>query len=79
MKPWSVRAGDRLQAEAHRPAHRIIAEVRQLIVRIAREIERWGAIRIVGELLALVFDVSARTVRRYRSQALRRPPSQSWR
>ena len=35
--------------------------------------------RIVGELRALGFTVSARTVRRYRTQALRRPPSQSWR
>ena len=35
--------------------------------------------RIVGELRALGFDVSARTVSRYRQQALRGPPSQSWR
>ncbi len=35
--------------------------------------------RIVGELRALGFDVSARTVRRYRAQAPRRPPLQSWR
>ena len=33
----------------------------------------------MGELRALGFDVSARTVRRYRRQALRRPPSQPWR
>ena len=46
---------------------RIPAELRQLIV------------RIVGELRALGFEVSARTVSRYRQQALRRPPSQSWR
>ena len=59
---------------------RIPAELRQLIVRIATdEHPRWGAVRIVGELRALGFDVSARTVRRYRQQALRRPPSQSWR
>ena len=31
------------------------------------------------ELRALGFEVSARTVSRYRRQALRRPPSQSWR
>ncbi len=35
--------------------------------------------RIVGELRALGYEVSARTVRRYRQRALRRPPSQSWR
>lgn len=32
-----------------------------------------------GELRALGLEVSARTVRRYRRQALRPPPSQSWR
>ena len=52
---------------------------RQLIVRIATEHPRWGAVRIVGELRALGFEVSARTVSRYRQQALRRPPRQSWR
>ena len=57
---------------------RIPAELRQLIVRIATENPRWG-VRIVGELRALGFEVSARTVSRYRRQALRRPPSQSWR
>jgi transposase InsO family protein len=36
-------------------------------------------VRIVGELRALGFEVSARTVRRYRDKARRRPPSQSWR
>ena len=45
---------------------RIPAELRQLIVRIATENPRWGAVRIVGELRALGFEVSARTVSRYR-------------
>ena len=48
-------------------------------LQLARENPRWGAVRIVGELRALGFSVSARTVRRYRDQARRRPPSQSWR
>jgi putative transposase len=58
---------------------RISQELQQLIMKLARENPRWGAVRIVGELRALGFEVSARTVRRYRQQALRRPPSQSWR
>ena len=57
----------------------IPAEWQRLILRIATEHPRWGAVRIVGELRALGFEVSARTVSRYRQQALRRPPSQSWR
>ena len=57
----------------------IPAEWQRLILRIATEHPRWGAVRIVGELRALGCDVSARTVSRYRQQALRRPPSQSWR
>ena len=51
---------------------RIPAELRQLIVRIATEHPRWGAVRIVGELRALGFEVSARTVSRYRRQAVGR-------
>ena len=54
-------------------------ELRELILRLARENPRWGAVRIVGELRALGFWVRARTVRRYRDEARRRPPSQSWR
>ena len=58
---------------------RIDPELRDLIRRFARENPRWGAVRIVGELRALGFTVSARTVHRYRREVLRRPPSQSWR
>jgi transposase InsO family protein len=58
---------------------RIPSEVQALIRRMARENPRWGAVRIVGELRALGIDVSASTVRTYRRQALRRPPSPSWR
>ena len=57
---------------------RIAQEARELIARIARENPRWGAMRIRGELLALGHDVSTASVRRYRLQALRRPPSQRW-
>ena len=49
---------------------RIPAELRQLILRSATEHPRCGAVRIVGELRALGFEVSARTVSRYRQQAL---------
>ena len=49
---------------------RISSELRELIKRMARENPRWGAVRIVGELRALGFEVSGRTVRRYRHQAL---------
>ena len=53
---------------------RIPAELRQLIVRIATEHPRWGAVRIVGELRALGFEVSARTVSRYRRPSAVAPP-----
>lgn len=58
---------------------RIDPEARELIVRLARENRSWGAVRIQGELRALGHEVSAESVRRYRLQALRRPPSPSWR
>jgi len=58
---------------------RIDPALRQLIHQLACENRRWGVVRIVGELRALGYEVSARTVRRYRQRVLRRPPSQSWR
>jgi putative transposase len=54
-------------------------EVRELIVLLTRENPRWGSMRIVGELGKLGYDVSSRTVRRYRRAVRRRPPSHSWR
>ncbi len=47
-------------------------------MQIVRENPRWGAVRIVGELRALGYDVSGRTVSRYRRLVRRRPPSQTW-
>lgn len=68
------------KSHGRRPGRpRVAPQVRELIIRIARENRTWGAVRIVGELRALGIEVSASTVRVYRRQALRRPPSPSWR
>jgi hypothetical protein len=53
--------------------------VQSLIRQMAQENRNWGDVRIVAELQALGFEVSASTVRCYRRQALRRPSSPSWR
>ena len=58
---------------------RIDREAQAAICRMARENPRWGALRIVGALRACGIEVSASTVRVYRGQALRRPPSPAWR
>lgn len=58
---------------------RVPREVQDLVSRMARENPRWGSMRIVGELRKLGYHPSAQTIRRYRREALRRPPSQSWR
>ena len=52
-------------------------EVRELIVRMARENFTWGAPRIHGELRMLGFEVSRATVSRYLSTVYR-PRGQSW-
>jgi hypothetical protein len=44
-------------------------EVRQLVLRLARERPRWGYQRITGELNGLAFTVSATTVRKILRQA----------
>ena len=68
------------KSRRHRPGRpRIAPEIRELIMRMARENRTWGAVRLVGELRALGIEVSASTVRAYRRQALRRPPLPSWR
>jgi hypothetical protein len=47
-----------------RPGRPLIArEVRQLVLRLARENTGWGYVRIVGELRKLGIDVSATLVR----------------
>lgn len=56
----------------------VAREIKDLIRRMARENPRWGSMRILGELRKLGYHVSLQTVRRYRHEALRRPPSQSW-
>ena len=57
---------------------RIAPELRELIIRMARENPLWGAQRIRGELLGLGYEVGRETVRRYMHAARRRPPSQTW-
>src|ERR1700680_506075 len=71
---WRYRSGGRWRGG--RP--RIPRELRQLIVRMARENFLWGAPRIHGELLMLGFTVSQATVSRYMPPASRRP-GQLWR
>ena len=58
---------------------RLDRETQDLIRQMARENPRWGAVRIVGALQNCGISVSASTVRVYRRQALRRPPSPRWR
>jgi len=59
------------------------SEVRELILRIARENPRWGYLRILGELKGLGVAVSATTVRNVLRSALLGPaggrPGPSWR
>ena len=57
---------------------KVSAEVRQLILRLARENTNWGAPRIHGELYKLGLDVSERTVVRYLRTARRRGPNDNW-
>src|SRR6187431_829962 len=65
---WKSRNG------AGRP--KIDRGLRDLIQRMSKENEPWGASRIHGELLMLGFEVAQSTVSRYMEH--RNPPSQSW-
>ncbi len=62
---WSLlrRFGRGRRSRGGRP--RIAREIRELIIRVARENFLWGAPRIHGELLKLGYDVSQATVSRY--------------
>jgi putative transposase len=59
------------------------ADLRELVLRLARENPRWGYQRIAGELLKLGFSVSASTVRRLLAKAGLEPaprrPRLTWR
>ena len=58
---------------------RLPEHTRALIRQMAQENRTWGATQIVGALQALDIAVSRTTVRRYRHEARRRPPSPRWR
>src|SRR5438128_5837053 len=58
---------------------RLSAEVRELIVTMARDNPHWGSERIRGELLKLGLVVSKRSIQRYRRRGPAHPSSQAWR
>src|ERR671935_657306 len=67
----------RSRAPLGRP--RLNAEIRELIVTMARDNPRWGSERIRGELLKLGLVVSKRSIQRYRGRGPASPASQTWR
>jgi putative transposase len=68
---WKVRHG--------RPGRPCIArETRELIRKMRRENQLWGAPRIHGELLKLGIDIGETSVSKYMPRR-RNPPSQTWR
>src|SRR5579864_2118722 len=68
---WKIRHG-----QAGRPA--VSGEVRDLIRRMSRENQLWGAPHIHGELLKLGIAISQTSVAKYMVRH-RKPPSQTWR
>ena len=71
---WHRRLVARRWTYRRRPGRRPMSrEVRELILRIARENPRWGYLRIVGELKGLGVAVSATTVRNVVRRALLGP------
>jgi hypothetical protein len=82
---WHRRIVARRWTYPHRPPGRppIDQAVRELIVRLARENDHWGYVRIVGELRKLGIMVSAMLVRNVLARADTPPAPQraasSWR
>jgi len=64
---WSLLSRHRIRVGRRR----IAKELRELIFRMVAENSTWGAPRIHGELLALGFDISERTVSRWVQRAPR--------
>ena len=71
------------QEPGQRGRPRLPAEVRELVLRLARENPRWGHRRICGELAKLGFRVSPTSIRRLLAQAKLQPAPRrarpSWR
>jgi putative transposase len=68
---WKVRHG-----QLGRPT--VPKDVRELIRKMSRENQLWGAPRIHGELLKLGIDIGETSVSKYMVRG-RKPPSQTWR